>query len=153
MKNSELEVFACEKSINALDVAKENAKLNSAEIKFIEDDILNPDLKKYPDFFDVIVSNPPYVSKSEKEVLHQNVIDYEPHQALFVEDEDALIFYRSIADFASKKLNNGGYLYFEINEAKGEELMQLLKSKGFSDITLRKDLNGKERMIQATKLT
>ena len=150
-KNTGAEVYACDKSDEALAVAEQNAVLNSTEITFIQDDILNADFEKYADNFNVIVSNPPYVLDSEKELLHQNVMDHEPHTALFVEDYDALIFYKAIAEFALKKLKKEGFLYFEINEAKGDKVKDLLKNKGFSNIEIRKDLSGKDRMVKARK--
>jgi release factor glutamine methyltransferase len=101
--------------------------------------------------FQVIVSNPPYVTRSESEEMKENVLQYEPHLALFVNDDNALIFYDKIADFAWTHLNKGGYLFFEINEAKGEEVVKLLQDKGFSDIELRKDLRGRDRMVKALK--
>jgi len=95
------------------------------------------------------VSNPPYVKESEKEVMADNVLTYEPHTALFVDDKDPLIFYRRIAEFAKIHLKKGGKLYFEINEALGQEMVELLKIIGFSSIRLIKDLNGKDRMTYA----
>ena len=121
-----------------------------SEIRFIEDDILNPDFSKYPKL-DIIVSNPPYVRLLEKDKMQNNVLDYEPHDALFVPDEDPLKFYRSIIEFSIKKLNNKGKLYFEINEVFGREIQNLLHENGFVDISIIKDIHGKDRMIKAEK--
>ncbi len=100
--------------------------------------------------FDIIVSNPPYVRNLEKEEIKKNVLDNEPHLALFVEDNDALIFYRKITELASKNLNEDGRLYFEINQYLGEEMIGLLHNKGFQDIELRKDIYDNDRMTKAT---
>lgn len=130
-------------------MAKENANLNEAEVYFIEADIRNmPSL----DFmFDIIVSNPPYVRISERDQMNANVTDYEPHLALFVEDEDPLIFYRQIAEFAHKYLNENGLLFLEINQYLAFETQKLLEDQKFSEIELRRDAYGKERMLKAMK--
>lgn len=112
-------VSATDFSVNALELAKINASNNNCEVEFIMDDILNPE-SSYKNF-DIIVSNPPYVRNSEKQFMHANVLNFEPADALFVEDSDPLIFYRSIALFAQKNLNSGGQLYLEINEKLGKE--------------------------------
>lgn len=132
-----------------LDAARENASLNGVTIRFILADILKDDLP--PGHYDLIVSNPPYVRNSEKKFMTQNVLNYEPSEALFVEDEDPLIFYRKIIHLAGKHLVENGSLYFEINEYLGEEMIKLLKKHGFNNICLRKDLNNKNRMIKAQK--
>ena len=98
--------------------------------------------------YDLILSNPPYVTRSEQSSMLKNVTDYEPHLALFVPDNDPLIFYREIADFAASHLNPGGRLYFEINEKSGNELVSLLNNKKFGNIQMRKDINGRDRMIR-----
>ncbi|MCZ4222786.1 peptide chain release factor N(5)-glutamine methyltransferase [Pedobacter rhodius] len=141
-----LDVSALDISANALKVAEANAKFNKTEINFIEADILNyPDNKKY----DVIVSNPPYIRQLEKADMHKNVLAYEPHAALFVSDENPLIFYDAISDFALKNLNPNGYLFFEINEYLWAETLQILIDKRFKNIELKKDMQGKDRMILA----
>jgi release factor glutamine methyltransferase len=109
-------------------------------------DILNSDLSGN---WDVIVSNPPYVLESEKKYMKQNVLNWEPEIALFVEDSDPLIFYRIIAEQATKVLNKNGILYFEINESFGQETIDLLDEKGFVNIELKKDINDKDRMVKA----
>ncbi len=140
-------ISALDFSKEALEVAKDNAKNNEVVIDFIHADILQkPALQQV---FDVIVSNPPYVLESEKKLMHTNVLKHEPHTALFVEDEEALMFYHSIADFAQNYLNKNGKLFFEIHENKGKEVLQMLQEKGFSKLELRKDMQGKDRMVKA----
>jgi release factor glutamine methyltransferase len=137
-------------SDEALKTAKENAETNNLDVKFEKVDILNfePD-EKYTGRYDVIVSNPPYVRESEKELMEKNVLDYEPHLALFVDDSDPLLFYRVIAVIAKKLLKTGGMIFFEINEAFGEETKKLLESYGYSSVEVKKDINGKDRMVKA----
>lgn len=140
-------VYAVDVSSGALKTAKENAAINQVEVVFLEKDILETnDLEMQ---FDVIVSNPPYVRNLEKEEIKKNVLDNEPHLALFVEDDDALIFYRKIAGLAAGYLNQNGRLYFEINQYLGEEMIELLHNKGFQDIELRKDIYDNDRMTKA----
>ena len=139
-------------STEALLVAKENAKINQVKIDFYYADILNLVYPSKTEKFDIIVSNPPYVTDSEKHLMLQNVTDYEPHTALFVPDTDPLLFYRVIADMAIQHLKNGGHLYFEINERYGNEVAELLASKGFSDVQLKKDINGKDRMVKGFRI-
>ncbi|MEX0996850.1 MAG: peptide chain release factor N(5)-glutamine methyltransferase [Flavobacteriaceae bacterium] len=146
---SDAKVTAMDISAKALKVAKENALINEAQVKFLEQDILTE--KKLETTFDVIVSNPPYVRNSEKQKMHFNVLKYEPHNALFVSDSDPLLFYKSIAEIAFKSLKRKGNLYFEINEAFGNEVVELLKDMRFENVVLKKDLFGKDRMIKATK--
>jgi release factor glutamine methyltransferase len=141
-------VFALDKSEDALVVARGNALKNDVKISFIKDDILKKIL--HHEQYDVIVSNPPYIKISEQRNISPNVINYEPHTALFVDNDDALLFYKAISKFASDVLNSGGHLYFEINESLGMEVKQLLEASGFLDVIMRKDLNGKERMIRCT---
>jgi release factor glutamine methyltransferase len=101
--------------------------------------------------FDLIVSNPPYVRNLEKEEIKKNVLDYEPHLALFVEDDDALLFYRKISELAQNNLKDNGELYFEINQYLGPEMINLLEAKNFKEIELRKDIYGNDRMIFGRK--
>jgi release factor glutamine methyltransferase len=118
------------------------------EVSVIACDILSETpLVAFPPL-DVIVSNPPYVRQSEKSRMERNVLDYEPEIALFVEDSDPLLFYKHIADFALIHLKTEGRLYFEINEAFGMEYVEMLHEKGFFDVELRKDINGKDRMVR-----
>lgn len=143
-------VSAIDVSSAALATAKENALLNNAGVEFIEDDILNYN-ETYPSKFDIIVSNPPYIKEDEKPEMHENVLANEPHLALFVSNEKPLVFYEAIADFALAHLKNDGRLYFEINANLGKETIQMLAIKGFIDIKLRLDMQGKERMVSAQK--
>ena len=140
------EVFALDVSDKALATAQKNAELNQVTIQFIHQSIL--ETENLGRQFDLIVSNPPYVRHLEKQEIKKNVLDNEPHLALFVEDNDALIFYRKIAQLAKKNLCPNGQLYFEINQYLGQETLDLLQEMGFKDITLRKDIYGNDRMIQ-----
>ena len=142
------EVFALDVSDKALATAQKNAELNQVTIQFIHQSILETeDLGQQ---FDLIVSNPPYVRHLEKQEIKKNVLDNEPHLALFVDDNDALIFYRKIAELALKNLNPQGQLYFEINQYLGQETLDLLQEMGFKYTVLRKDIYGNDRMIQCT---
>ena len=143
-------------SVEALKTAQQNAELNNVDVKFIEGDILNPNtaildgtksgrLEQYS----IIVSNPPYVTEQEKSEMHNNVLGFEPHLALFVEDNDPLVFYNAIADFALRQLTKGGFLFFEINENLGQQTVELLAVKSFKNIELKRDIRGKDRMIKA----
>jgi release factor glutamine methyltransferase len=144
------QVFAIDVSEKALATAKKNAILNEVNVTFIEQNILETlDLKQE---FDIIVSNPPYVRNLEKEEIKKNVLEYEPHLALFVEDNDALIFYRKIAELAQKSLSNSGQLYFEINQYLGEEMIDLLEKMDFKNVELRKDIYGNNRMMLGLRL-
>jgi len=144
---SNTDVFALDISSEALKIAKKNALSNKVDIYFSEIDILNtPDL---PEKYNIIVSNPPYVRELEKELMQQNVLAYEPHLALFVKDNNPLLFYDRIADLANKHLSKKGSLYFEINQYLGNETVALLKQKGFQNIELKKDIFGVDRMIKA----
>ena len=146
-------VFSVDVSEKALEMAKKNAVDNEAEVHFILQNILEIDnLKQLPasNFqlqFDIIVSNPPYVRNLEKQEIKKNVLDYEPHLALFVEDTDALLFYRKIAQLALTSLTPNGKLFFEINQYLGKETVELLENLGFKNIELRKDFVGNDRMI------
>ena len=142
-------VSAIDVSEKALEVAKRNAISNKVDISFIQANILEvEDLSQY---FDIIVSNPPYVRNLEKEEIKKNVLDYEPHLALFVEDTDALLFYRKIAQLALKNLTPNGLLFFEINQYLGKETVELLENLGFKNIELKKDMYGNDRMIRCKK--
>jgi len=144
------DITAIDISETALNTARENADLNQTEINFIHDDILNPsNLELINTKYDLILSNPPYVTDSEKEQMLDNVLKHEPHTALFVPNNDPLLFYRAIADFALNHLKKHGFLFLEINENFGQETVNLLKEKGFNEIELRQDMGGKDRMIRA----
>ncbi|UJP66031.1 peptide chain release factor N(5)-glutamine methyltransferase [Mongoliitalea daihaiensis] len=144
----EARVAALDISEEALEVAKENAKDLRANIDFYQTDILKDAIPV--DNLDIIVSNPPYVKYSEKELMQPNVLEHEPHLALFVYDEDPLIFYREIAIKAKISLKTGGKLYLEINEGLGKETANLLATIGYQQVQIHQDLNGKDRMISAT---
>lgn len=137
-------------SDGALNIAKQNAAKNGVDVHFSKVDILN--WKNYEiGEFDVIVSNPPYIRHSEKQQMRDNVLKYEPHLALFVEEDDPLLFYRVIADFALEHLSVGGALFYEINEAFGDETQKMLEQNGYSDVKIINDLQGKARMVVACK--
>jgi release factor glutamine methyltransferase len=139
-------ITAVDISSKALEVAKKNAQLNKVTIDFIELDILTT--KSLPQEFDVIVSNPPYVRALEKVEIKNNVLENEPHLALFVADENPLIFYNKIADLAKQQLSKNGLLFFEINQYLGKETIALLEEKGFKNIELRKDIFGNDRLVK-----
>lgn len=142
------QVFAIDVSEKALATARINAENNSVNVTFINQNILETeDLQQQ---FDIIVSNPPYVRNLEKEEIKKNVLDNEPHLALFVEDNEALIFYKKIAELAQKNLSENGQLYFEINQYLGKEMIDLLEKMNFAAIELRKDIYGNDRMIRAS---
>jgi release factor glutamine methyltransferase len=147
--NSTAQVSTLDISDLAIVQAKDNAKNLNASINFIQADILAKESIDKLDTYDVIVSNPPYVLESDQELMENNVLDNEPYLALFVPNDDALKFYIAITDIASKKLNKNGLLYFEIHEDKGQETLDMLARKGFENLELRKDLQGKERMVKA----
>ena len=145
LKNAEVD--AMDVSESALEIAEKNAKYNEVKINFIEDDVLSVDelFKKY----DFIISNPPYVRESEKERMEKNVLLHEPETALFVKDEDPLVFYRKITSLAKLYLLPHGKLFFEINEYLGEELVEMIEGFGFPKVKLIEDLYGKNRFIEA----
>jgi release factor glutamine methyltransferase len=145
----EAEVFALDISADALALAQENASLHKAAVSFIEKDILRMHPTDLATTFDVIVSNPPYIALAEKDSMKANVLSNEPHLALFVSDNNPLIFYERIASTATDLLNPHGFLFFEINERFGAEVLELLLKKGFTQVELRKDLGGKDRMVKA----
>lgn len=136
-------------SEKALSVAKKNALRHGVSIDFQQRDIL--DLKDLDETYDLIISNPPYVRESEKEHMQGNVLRYEPKMALYVKDDDPLVFYKTIARLAQTGLRQGGELFFEINQFMGKELITLLRSMDFVSIALKKDIYGADRMIRAVK--
>ena len=142
-------VSAWDISPDALAVATENSKANGCNVAFETVDILG--YKPAGEQFDIIVSNPPYIKENEKSAMHSNVLDWEPHTALFVPDNDPLLFYRTIAQKATTMLRPGGKLYFEINRAHGKETVEMLAALGYTDIELRKDFAENDRMIRAVK--
>ena len=140
-------VTAIDVSEGALKVAKRNAELNSVVTYFLQQDILR--IETLPNKYDIIISNPPYVRELEKKEIRHNVLEYEPHLALFVPDNNPLLFYDKIATLAQQSLNTNGSLFFEINQYLGQEMQTLLEQKHFTEITLRQDLFGNDRMIKA----
>ena len=147
MQNAE--VFAVDISKQALETAKKNAQNNGAKINFAECNILNADYTLLPQGIDIIISNPPYVRQSEKTFIKPNVLDYEPELALFVTDNNPIVFYKKIALAGKKILNNNGLIFFEINEALAKEVKNMLEELQYSQIEIRKDINGKKRMVKA----
>ena len=146
------QVYACEVSEAALEIAQKNANDQKTGIHFLQLNFL--DAARWPQLasFDIIVSNPPYVPLSNKNNMRQNVLDYEPHLALFVENDDPLIFYKAIANFAKEKLLAGGAIYLEIHEELGEAVKQVFLAEGFEKTEVRKDMQGKDRMVKGGEL-
>jgi len=143
-------VTAVDVSEKALEVAKKNAETNEVNVTFIKDDILNPQNRDLLNGqFDIIVSNPPYVCESEKSEMHANVLDYEPSTALFVSDNDPLVFYRKILEFAQKALKPNGEVWFEINEKYGNEMLELCHKMGFKHSEIIKDFRDRDRILKA----
>ena len=140
------QVYALDISEKALCVAKDNAYINNVDITFIHDDILSL-RNKIETKFDIIVSNPPYVRDLEKAEMRDNVLNWEPHNALFVSDDDPLIFYRNILEFAKTHLKENGEVWFEINEYLGKEMTDLCLEMGFSNVNIYKDFREKERFL------
>ncbi|SFJ34648.1 peptide chain release factor N(5)-glutamine methyltransferase [Olleya namhaensis] len=147
-------VSALDVSAKALEQARQNAVLNNVEVDFVAGDILTMtegDSAFKNITFDVIVSNPPYVRNLEKLEMQANVLENEPHLALFVADDNPLLFYKAITGFAVQHLKQNGQLFFEINEYLGPEMIQLLEDNGFKDVQLKQDFFGKDRMVKGTK--
>lgn len=139
-------VYAMDISEKALEIARGNAILNEVNVTFIHQDVLA--LQSLRESFDIIVSNPPYVRNLEKVEIHNNVLNYEPHLALFVEDDNALVFYQKIVSLATSELNKGGMLFFEINQYLGDETVKLFNSNFFKEVVLKKDMMQNDRMIR-----
>lgn len=139
-------VVAVDFSTEALKIAKENAELNEVKVDFVQENIL--EIKKLPQNFDIIVSNPPYVRELEKTEMQRNVLEHEPESALFVKNDDPLIFYRKIVELAKGNLTKNGAVYLEINQYLGKETEAIFKEKGFQT-ELRKDIFGNDRMLKA----
>ncbi|MGE9617194.1 MAG: peptide chain release factor N(5)-glutamine methyltransferase [Solitalea-like symbiont of Acarus siro] len=147
------DVYACDISNAALDVARENAEINETNIDFFEADVLSPEFYNLlpHNSFDIIISNPPYVRFSEKKFMHNNVLNYEPEIALFVRDNDPLIFYNAISKVSKKLLNTQGELYLEINENFSSEICCILEEKNFINIVIENDIFDKPRMAKAIR--
>lgn len=143
-------VAAWDISEGALNIAQQNATRNEVKVTFAHVDVLS----EYPtdNKFDIIVSNPPYILDSEKKTMDSNVLKYEPHTALFVPDENGLLFYKRIADIALDLLKPSGKLYFEINQAKGKETTAMLESKRFENIKLLQDISGNDRIVRCNRI-
>ncbi len=146
MKLPDAKVYALDVSADALKVAKENAELNAVDVHFIPDDILSPSYS-YPKF-DIIISNPPYIPISEKKEMDRNVTAFEPDTALYTQDNDPLLFYRTIAKFAQKQLSSGGVLYLETHKDNAKACRKLLLKKNFTNVEIRKDISGNDRMVK-----
>lgn len=140
-------VYALDVSEKALEIAQNNAKTNNVTVHFLKENILKSN--SLPDSFNIIVSNPPYVRDLEKKQIQKNVIDYEPHIALFVKNDNPLLFYNKISELAKTHLTKHGSLYFEINQYLGSETVALLADKGFKNIELKKDIFKVDRMVKA----
>ena len=145
------EVVAFDVSEDALKIAKRNAESNGAKVVFVQDDILNPTSGFFAQPVDLVVSNPPYVCDSERAAMEANVLDWEPETALFVPDDDPLLFYRQILALAKNQLNPNGQIWFEINEAKGEEMLSLCCEMGFPKAEILEDFSGKPRVCRACR--
>lgn len=136
-------------SEEALTIARRNAEQLDIDVRFIKEDVLHLSKDSGRKTFDIIVSNPPYICLKEAEEMEHNVLDYEPHTALFVPDNDPLLFYRAIAEYATTHLAPNGQLFFEINRAFSKETARMLQGKGFGNIEIRQDQYGNDRMIKA----
>ena len=141
-------VSAIDISQNALNIAQQNAKSLQTTIQFFKADILNEDEWKAFPKYDIIISNPPYIRQSEQSSMKNNVLSFEPHTALFVPDNDVLIFYKAIANFGYLHLNMAGQLFFEVNENLGLQVCECLNNLGYKEIELKKDMHGKDRMVK-----
>ncbi len=141
-------VWASDISLQALQTAQTNAQLNHVKIRFLQDDILNTRINQA---FDIIVSNPPYVTQRQKSQMQANVLNYEPHTALFVPEDEPLLFYQAIAKFALNNLTSGGKIYLEINEELGKPSRDLFLNHNYKNVKIHQDINGKDRIITAIK--
>ncbi len=145
-----IEMWACDISDEALNVARINADALGATIDFVPMDFLDADQRKQLPVVDVIVSNPPYIPKNETKEMKKNVVEFEPSTALLVPDNDPIIFYKAIAEFGREKLSKAGSIYAEVHENYGQQVKDLFLSKGYQTIQVKKDLQGKDRMIKAS---
>ena len=149
-KKQSLRVFGVEKSLDALNVARVNARRFDVEFPVYKFDFLDSNYWSNLSSYDIIVSNPPYVAKSERDKMDHHVLDYEPNLALFTPDDNYLIFYDKVAEFAKAHLKTNGVIYMEMNEFKVEEIKDVFIQHGYSKVDTRKDLQGKERMIRVS---
>lgn len=150
-KKSEWEIWAVDLSTDALEVAKQNATSLAAEINFVQIDMLNEKSRADLPVFDIIISNPPYIPLKDKAEMRENVLLHEPHLALFVSDDDPLIFYKEIISFANTHLKPTGSLFFEIHEQLAEQVVSILSANNYDQILLKQDMQGRDRMISAVK--
>jgi release factor glutamine methyltransferase len=146
-------VYATDISENALQTARENAQLNYTDIIFIHDNVLQPDFDKYPSKVDCIVSNPPYITAHEKLHMHSNVLNHEPHQALFVSGDDAMEYYSAIIYLTNQKLSPQGFVFFEVNEMYAHQVKQRLAEAGYISCEVHIDMQGKERFVSGQRNT
>jgi release factor glutamine methyltransferase len=144
------EVWGCDISDEALNVARRNGSALNIRVDFQGIDFLSEAQQRSLPTVDIIVSNPPYIPLNEKDEMDANVVNHEPHTALFVPDNDALVFYQAIARFAKKRLYENGAIYLEIHENLGDTVLQLLKEEGYANVELKKDMQGKDRMVKAS---
>jgi release factor glutamine methyltransferase len=143
------EVWACDASDRALNVARRNGSDLDIRIDFVGLDFLNIAEQKQLPTVDIVVSNPPYIPYQEKEKMNANVVQYEPHTALFVPDQDPLVFYKALCAFGKHRMHSGGKIYVEIHEDLGASAVELFEKEGYTDVVLKKDMQGKDRMIRA----
>lgn len=150
VKFKEASISGFDLSQEAISLAVRNAELNNVKASFCQANVF--DIQAFSaNKADIIVSNPPYVRNSEKKVMKKNVLDFEPHEALFVPDDDPLVFYKAILKLAGEMLDNGGKIYFEINEAMGSDMIDLLRSYNYTETAIYKDINGKDRIVKGYK--
>jgi release factor glutamine methyltransferase len=148
-----VEMWACDVSDSALTVARMNADRFETAIDFVALDFLNAEERKQLPNIDFIIANPPYVPLKDKNPMKKNVVDYEPHLALFVSDEDPLVFYKEIADFGKKHVHPGGRIYLEIHEELGERVKNLFLETNYSEVEIKTDMQGKDRMVKIVRST
>jgi len=146
--NPHCEVFGCDISLEALEVARNNAELSNLEVHFFHHDILKEEFNMPA--CEIIVSNPPYIPMNEKQFMHQNVLNFEPHLALFVPDNDPLLFYKRIAEIGLNQLTANGKLYFEVHRDYAEKCCEMLTAKGYKEVLLKKDIHDNNRMVKAS---
>lgn len=148
-KFPEAEIWGCDVSDEALNIARMNADALNATIDFVPLNFLDEDQRVQLPTVDLIVSNPPYVPQKDKKEMKKNVLEFEPETAIFVPDDDPLVFYKAIAEFGKEKLNEKGNIFIEIHESLGEQVRSLFQAEGYDPVEIRKDLQGKDRMIKA----
>ena len=145
------EVWACDISDGALNVARRNGSQLDIRVDFLGLDFLNPIEQKQLPTVNIVICNPPYVPMRDKEKMNANVVDHEPHTALFVPDDDALVFYKTLAEFGEKRIYENGRIYMEIHEDLGKEVVAIFEKHGYKNVTIKKDMQGKDRMVRAGK--